>query len=115
MEKFIDLLSRFLVPLAEKLQANRYLNAISNGFSRMLPIVMVGAIFTLLANLQIAPYQDFVTMTHLKEIFAFAPPAPRGGSVHGRLPQRICPAALRAAHPPPRARSRRPFPATERM
>lgn len=73
MEKFIDLLSRFLVPLAEKLQANRYLNAISNGFSRMLPIVMVGAIFTLLANLQIAPYQDFVTMTHLKEIFAFAP------------------------------------------
>lgn len=73
MEKFIDLLSRFLVPLAEKLSNNRYLAAISNGFSRLLPVVMVGAIFTLLANLQIAPYQSFVSATHLKEIFAFAP------------------------------------------
>lgn len=73
MEKFIELLSRFLVPLAEKLSNNRYLHAISNGFSRLLPVVMIGAIFTLLANLQIAPYQSFVTATHLKEIFAFAP------------------------------------------
>lgn len=73
MDGFINALSKVLDPISAKISSNRYLTAISGGFSTLLPIVMIGAIFTLLANLQIGPYQDFVTMTHLKEIFAFAP------------------------------------------
>lgn len=72
MEKLTSFLEKFLLPIANKLSTNRFLKAISNGFSTLLPITMIGAIFTLLANLQIAPYQTFVTATHLKEIFAFA-------------------------------------------
>lgn len=73
MEKFTSLIEKFLMPLASKLSSNKYLKAISNGFGILLPVIMVGAIFTLLANLQIAPYQSFVQATHLKEIFSFAP------------------------------------------
>lgn len=73
MEKFTSVMERFLVPLADKLSSNRYLSAISAGFAQLLPITMIGAIFTLLANLQIAPYQSFVTATGLKTILAFAP------------------------------------------
>ena len=58
MEKFMEFLEKTLVPLADKLSRNRYLKAISEGFSILLPIIMIGAIFTLLANLQIGPYQD---------------------------------------------------------
>lgn len=57
MDKFTALLEKVLVPLADKLSQNKYLGAISTGFSYLLPITMIGAIFTLLANLQIAPYQ----------------------------------------------------------
>lgn len=73
MDKFTALLEKLLVPISDKLSQNKYLGAISTGFSYLLPLTMVGAIFTLLANLQIAPYQDFVTATGLKTIFAFAP------------------------------------------
>ena len=67
------ILEKFLLLIANKLSMNRFLKTISIGFSTLLPITMIGAIFTLLANLQITPYQTFVTATHLKEIFAFAP------------------------------------------
>ena len=73
MDKLTAILEKYLVPLADKLSHNRYLGAISTGFSYLLPITMIGAIFTLLANLQIAPYQSFITAIHLKEILAFAP------------------------------------------
>lgn len=69
----MEFLEKTLVPLTDKLSCNRYLKAISEGFSILLPIIMIGAIFTLLANLQITPYQNFVTTTHLKEILSFAP------------------------------------------
>lgn len=73
MDKFTSLLEKVLLPIANKLSTNRFLKAISSGFSVLLPITMAGAIFTLLANLQIGLYQTFVTATHLKEIFSFAP------------------------------------------
>ena len=69
MEKFTSLIEKFLMPLASKLSSNKYLKAISNGFGILLPVIMVGAIFTLLANLQIGPYQSFVQATQLKEIY----------------------------------------------
>lgn len=73
MEKFTALLEKYLVPFSSKLSANRFLKSISEGFSILLPVVMAGAIFTLLANFQFAPYQSFVTTTHIKEILSFVP------------------------------------------
>lgn len=73
MDKFTAMLEKYLIPLANKLSQNRYLGAISDGFAYFLPMTMVGAIFTLLANLQIGPYQAFVTATGLKTILSFAP------------------------------------------
>lgn len=73
MEKLTSFLEKYLVPFSTKLSANRFLKSISEGFSILLPVVMAGAIFTLLANFQIAPYQDFITMTHIKEILSFVP------------------------------------------
>lgn len=46
MEKFTSLIEKFLMPLASKLSSNKYLKAISNGFGILLPVIMVGAIFT---------------------------------------------------------------------
>ncbi|GLB32073.1 permease IIC component [Lacrimispora amygdalina] len=73
MNNLTGLIEKYFVPMAGKLSKNKFLKAISNGFSVLLPITMIGAIFTLLANLQIAPYQSFVKAVHLKEIFGFAP------------------------------------------
>ena len=73
MEKFTEALGNALLPLAQKLSENRYLKSISNGFSACLPVVIVGALFTLLANLNISIYQTMITAVHLKEIFSFVP------------------------------------------
>lgn len=73
MERFQAIIEKTLMPVAQKLSTNRYLRAISGGFSALLPIILVGAIFTLLVNLQIAPYQTFITASNLKTIFNFVP------------------------------------------
>ena len=70
MEGFIEKLQAVLIPISDKISSNRILKGISGGFSAMLPVVMVGAIFTLLASLNIAPYQSFITATGLKQFFA---------------------------------------------
>lgn len=71
MEKITKWLEKYLMPIAAKLSANRYLSAISNGFTALLPVIMVGAIFTLLANLQIDVYQNAIAAVGLDTIFAY--------------------------------------------
>lgn len=66
-------LEKILMPIADKLSGNIYLKSISNGFMALLPVTMIGAIFALLANLAIPPYQAFIKTIHLKEIFNFFP------------------------------------------
>ncbi len=70
MNGFIDKLQEILIPFSQKVNNNKILKGISGGFSAMLPVVMVGAIFTLLANLNIAPYQNLITATGLKGFFS---------------------------------------------
>lgn len=72
MKKFQELMEKYLLPLATRIQSNTYVNAISNGFSMVLPIIMMGAIFTLLTSLAIEPYQNFIVATNLKVIFGYA-------------------------------------------
>lgn len=55
-------------PIINKITTNRYLKAVSDGIASILPAIIVGAIFTLLANLPISPYQDFLTSSGLGQI-----------------------------------------------
>ncbi|MGN1406272.1 MAG: PTS sugar transporter subunit IIC [Erysipelotrichaceae bacterium] len=70
MNKALDKLQNFLIPFSQKINNNKVLKGISGGFSAMLPVVMVGAIFTLLSTLNIAPYQTLITNLGLKQLFA---------------------------------------------
>lgn len=71
MEHLQEVMQKTLLPVADKLSGNRVLRAISAGFSMLLPVIMVGAIASLLAGLNIQPYQDFISSNGLKEIFTF--------------------------------------------
>lgn len=70
MEGFIEKLQSVLIPFSEKVNSNKVLKGIGGGFSSMMPVVMVGAIFTLLSSLNIGPYQTFITSIGLKPLLA---------------------------------------------
>ncbi|AMC93966.1 hypothetical protein AOC36_08195 [Erysipelothrix larvae] len=59
-------LEKYLLPIAQKVQGNKYISAVSDGFALILPVIMIGAIFTLLSSMQIKPYQDFIVNTGVK-------------------------------------------------
>lgn len=60
MEKLIILLEKYLLPISEKISANKSLQAISRGFLALLPVTIVGSIAYLIANFPIQAYLDFV-------------------------------------------------------
>lgn len=51
MKRFTEMLERTLMPIAEKLEQNRYLSAIRDGFTSIMPFLIIGSIFLLLSNL----------------------------------------------------------------
>lgn len=51
MEKFMNLLETYLLPFAEKLGQNRYLNVLKDAFMLSLPPTIFGSIFIVIANL----------------------------------------------------------------
>ncbi|WP_225744002.1 PTS cellobiose transporter subunit IIC [Marinilactibacillus sp. Marseille-P9653] len=57
MNKFMSVLEDFLLPIADKLNNNRYLTALRNGFMVALPLIIFGSIFVVIANL---PFLDRV-------------------------------------------------------
>jgi PTS system cellobiose-specific IIC component len=61
-----------LLPLSQKMRDNKYMSAVSDGFTAILPITIVGAILTLLSVIQFAPYQAFLEITKLGMIFGYA-------------------------------------------
>lgn len=69
MQKFMDKMENILSPMASKLGANRLLRAISTAFNMIMPIIIIGAIFSLLSTMQIATYQEFLTNTGLGSLF----------------------------------------------
>ncbi|GAE92843.1 PTS system [Gracilibacillus boraciitolerans JCM 21714] len=50
MNKFMEFLERFLLPIADKLNNNRYLSALRDGFMVALPLIIFGSIFVVIAN-----------------------------------------------------------------
>ncbi len=55
MNKFMEFLENILLPIADKLNNNRYLTALRDGFMVALPLIIFGSIFVVIANL---PFLD---------------------------------------------------------
>lgn len=49
-----------------KIQANAYIQAISDGMMALLPIMIIGSIATLLGQISISSYEQFITVTGIK-------------------------------------------------
>lgn len=56
----MDTLQRVLMPVAERLDRNRYLTAIKNGFFGAMPLLIIGSIFLLFTQIPVQPYLDFM-------------------------------------------------------
>ncbi|MUK87645.1 PTS cellobiose transporter subunit IIC [Ornithinibacillus sp. L9] len=50
MNKFMEFLENILLPIADKLNNNRYLSALRDGFMVALPLIIFGSIFVVIAN-----------------------------------------------------------------
>ncbi|PKR84129.1 PTS cellobiose transporter subunit IIC [Heyndrickxia camelliae] len=57
MNKFMGVLENVLLPIADKLNNNRYLSALRDGFMVALPLIIFGSIFVVIANF---PFLDKV-------------------------------------------------------
>ncbi len=62
--------SNVLLKVSEVLQRNKYVSAISNGLMATMPILMVGAIGSILNSLGISAWQTFLENTGLKTIMS---------------------------------------------
>ena len=65
-----EYIQKNVIPKINKIASNKFLKAISDGFMSIMPVIIVGAIFSLFNSLSIAPYQDFITKTGLKSILS---------------------------------------------
>lgn len=69
-DKIQAFMEKYFIPVSNKIAANRYLKAISGGFAMLMPVIMAGAIGSLLSGLSIEVYQTFITNVGLKPLFA---------------------------------------------
>ncbi|WP_312985786.1 PTS sugar transporter subunit IIC [Atlantibacter sp.] len=60
MNNFTELMERKILPLAMKIEGNDYLSAIKDGFIRIMPFLIIGSFFLLIANLPIPGYNGFI-------------------------------------------------------
>lgn len=60
MDALMNFLEVKLVPVARKLDQNRYLTAIRDGFFAVMPLLVVGSIFLLIPYIPIEAYQNFM-------------------------------------------------------
>ncbi|ERI94556.1 putative PTS system, cellobiose-specific IIC component [Clostridiales bacterium oral taxon 876 str. F0540] len=67
---FQETVQEKVLPVANKIASNKYLKAVSDGFMSLMPVIIIGSIFSLLNSLSIKPYQDFIVKTGLKPFLA---------------------------------------------
>jgi len=58
MKKFMDLMEKYLMPIAMKMATNKHLNALKDGFVYTMPFLIIGSFVLLLVNL---PFRDVNT------------------------------------------------------
>jgi PTS system cellobiose-specific IIC component len=68
VEKFISMLQKKLMPIANKLSNNKFMNSLGQTFQLLLPIIIIGSFACLGAFLDIPFWQNFVTSTGLQLI-----------------------------------------------
>lgn len=61
MNSFFDKMGEKLMPFASKVSANRYLNAIKEGFFGVMPVIIVGSLFLLFTSIPINGYNELMT------------------------------------------------------
>lgn len=66
----MNLINEKIMPRAMKISQNKYLSSVSDGFMMLMPVLIIGSMFSLLNNLAINPYQEFIVSTGLKNFFA---------------------------------------------
>lgn len=69
MGKIMDALKKVLMPIANAFSRNRVIQGIGNGFTSLLPILLVGSIFSLFSGMDIGGYQAFIHKNGLYDIF----------------------------------------------
>lgn len=60
MQKFMELLESKMAPFAIKLDSNRYITAIKDGFFGVMSLLIIGSFFLLIANMPIPGYPEFM-------------------------------------------------------
>ena len=60
MNKFLEILESKMAPFAIKLDSNRYITAIKDGFFGVMSLLIIGSVFLLLGNLPITGYPEFM-------------------------------------------------------
>lgn len=70
MEKLMNALEKFLLPIAGKISSNKYLQAISAAFVALFPVTIIGSIFYLIANFPIASFTGWLQQTGLQPIIS---------------------------------------------
>lgn len=65
-----EYIQRKVLPAVNKIAANKFLKAVSDGFMSIMPVIIVGAIFSLFNSIAIVPYQKFITDIGLKPLLA---------------------------------------------
>lgn len=68
--KLMDFLEKYLTPIGASLGNNRYLKAVSSGLVAIVSATIVGSVFTLLANLPIGAYTEWLSSTGLNTILS---------------------------------------------
>lgn len=63
MDKFMNGLQEKLGPVAIKLDSNRYLSAIKNGFFIAMPLLIIGSMFLLVTQIPVDAYTNFMAST----------------------------------------------------
>lgn len=72
MEKIQSWLEKTLIPVSTKLSSSKTMSSLSGGMMSVLPIMMIGAIFSILTNLPIDAYKEFIASSGLANFFSLA-------------------------------------------
>ncbi|MGL4773298.1 MAG: PTS sugar transporter subunit IIC [Clostridium sp.] len=68
MNKFIDFMEQKVMPIANKIGQNKYVKAISTGMISLVGVIIVASLATLVQNLQIESYQNFINNTEAGQV-----------------------------------------------
>lgn len=73
MDVLTNQLEKVLLPIAEKISGNKYLQAISAAFLALFPVTITGSIFYLIANFPIVAFTKWLAAIGLQPIISIVP------------------------------------------